>query len=116
MISGVAQVIGMKPIFRSRFSSARGLSCAIACMEPIGSTDAIAARAVLAPTALQEAPAQAIVGEQRRTRAASTNSSDRRSVLTGPGSGTAPAWGSASPSAWRTPHCAHAAPRRRYRS
>ena len=50
MISGVAQVIGMKPIFSSFFSSAP-LSCAMACRLATGSTLAMAAMAVPLPTA-----------------------------------------------------------------
>ncbi len=50
MISGDAQVIAMKPIFRSFFSTG-ARSCAMACSDvsmPAGSAAAIAARAVLA--------------------------------------------------------------------
>ncbi len=50
MMIGVAQVIGMNPILRSRFSSGPGLSCASARAAPIGNTDASTAPAVAAPT------------------------------------------------------------------
>ncbi len=42
MMSGLAQVIGMKPIFRSFFSGGF-LSCAIASSAPNGKSDATAA-------------------------------------------------------------------------
>jgi hypothetical protein len=50
MMIGVAQVIGMKPTFRSFFSSGPGLSCASVLATDIGKTDASAADAVAAPT------------------------------------------------------------------
>jgi hypothetical protein len=81
MISGVAQVIGMKPILSSRFSSEPGLSCAIACIAPIGRTEAIAARAVLTPTACKKRRRKPSCGNSALTSAASTKSSERRSAL-----------------------------------
>ena len=51
MMSGVAQVIGMKPIFKSFFSSG-ALSCAIAVNAPNGNKLAIAPSAVEDPTLL----------------------------------------------------------------
>ena len=53
MISGVAQLIGMKPIFRFFFSSGP-FSSAIACSDCSGSTLAMAAIAVPMPTALRK--------------------------------------------------------------
>ncbi len=50
MISGLAQVIEMKPIFRSFFSGGF-FSCAMASSAPNGKTEATAAYAVDAPTA-----------------------------------------------------------------
>ena len=50
MMSGVAQVIGMKPIFKLGFSSGP-LSWAMACKLATGNTLAMAAMAVFLPTA-----------------------------------------------------------------
>src|SRR5437867_2842900 len=50
MMIGVAQVIGMKPTFRSFFSGGPGLSWASVLAADIGKTDATAADAVAAPT------------------------------------------------------------------
>ena len=50
MMIGVAQVIGMKPTFRSFFSGGPALSCASAFATPRGKTEASAAAAVEAPT------------------------------------------------------------------
>src|SRR5215470_10146454 len=55
MMIGVAHVIGMNPILRSRFSGGPGLSCAIAFATAIGNTEASAAVAVVEPTAARNA-------------------------------------------------------------
>jgi hypothetical protein len=73
MISGVAQVMGMKPIFRSFFSSG-ALSWAMACSAPMGSTLAMAARAVLAPTAFRKPRRTLSTGNSALTRLASMKS------------------------------------------
>src|SRR5882672_1607485 len=65
MMSGVAQVIGMKPIFRSFFSSAP-LSCAIASSAPKGTRPEIAASAVDEP-----------IADRNRLRVASSGNSAR---------------------------------------
>lgn len=80
MISGVAQVIAMKPIFRSVFSSGF-LSCAIACNDATGSTFASAARAVLAPTARKKARRTSSTGNSAFISVASTKSCDSSSGL-----------------------------------
>ncbi len=73
MISGVAQVIGMKPIFRSVFSSAP-FSCAMACRLATGSTLAMAAMAVPLPTARRKRRRTSSCGNSALTRVASMNS------------------------------------------
>jgi hypothetical protein len=73
MIKGVAQVIGMKPIFRSFFSIAP-LSCAIASSAPKGNIEATAAIAWVAHRA-QEATALAIA--RKRALSAATCSACR---------------------------------------
>ena len=83
MINGVAQVMAMKPILRSFFSSGAGVA-AIASSAPIGSSDAIAARAVVAPTAFR-----------KRRRSVSFGSSALTSVLS-----TRPCSVAGSASAW----------------
>ncbi|MCY1368026.1 hypothetical protein D9M68_743940 [compost metagenome] len=73
MISGVAQVMGMKPILRLVFSSAP-LSCAMACMVPTGSTLAMAAMAVPLPTARRNRRRCSSCGNSAFTSVASMNS------------------------------------------
>ena len=73
MIRGVAQVIGMKPIFRSFFSSAP-FSWAMACRLATGNTLAMAAMAVLLPTARRKRRRTASWGKMALTRVASMNS------------------------------------------
>jgi hypothetical protein len=97
MISGVAQVMAMKPIFRSFFSSG-ALSWAMACSEvsaPMGSTEAMAARAVLAPTAFRKPRRTLSTGNRALTMAASMKSRDSSSGL----------WAAAAcwPGAWSWP-------------
>ena len=81
MMSGVAQVMGMKPILRSFFSIGP-LSCAMACRLATGSTLAIAAEAVRRPTALRKRRRRASCGNSALTRAASTKrlASDSKSA------------------------------------
>ena len=74
MISGVAQVIGMKPILRLVFSSAPCFSCAMACMLATGNTLAMAAMAVPLPTALMKRRRTASCGNSALTSVASMNS------------------------------------------
>ena len=71
MISGVAQVMAMKPIFRSFFSSGPGVA-AIASSAPIGSSEAIAARAVFAPTAFRKRRRSVSFGNSALTSVLST--------------------------------------------
>ena len=76
MISGVAQVIGMKPIFRLVFSSEPGFlpaSCAMACMLATGSRLEIAAMAVPLPTARRKRRRTASCGKIALTSVASMN-------------------------------------------
>ena len=80
MISGVAQVMAMKPIFRSFFSGVP-LSCAMACSEAMGSTEAMAARAVLAPTARKKPRRTLSTGNSALTRLASMNAREASSRL-----------------------------------
>ena len=54
MINGVAQVIAIKPIFKSGFSNG-AFSCAIACKDPIGKKPDNALIAPPAPTAFKNA-------------------------------------------------------------
>jgi hypothetical protein len=61
----------MKPIFRSFFSSGP-FSCAMACSAPSGSTDMIAARAVLAPTARRKLRRTLSIGNSAFMRLASS--------------------------------------------
>jgi hypothetical protein len=75
MISGLAQVMAMKPILRSFFSSGPR-SCAMACSAPMGSTDAMAARAVLTPTAFRKPRRTLSTGNSALTSAASMKSRD----------------------------------------
>ena len=79
MISGVAQVMGMKPIFRSFFSSAPVVPCAIACSDAMGSTLEMAAIAVLRPTAFRKRRRSASCGNSAFTSAASTKLADSAS-------------------------------------
>ena len=72
MISGVAQVMGMKPIFRSFFSGAP-LSCAIACRLAMGSTLPMAAIAVRRPTARRNLRRCASCGKSAFISVASMN-------------------------------------------
>ncbi len=96
MISGVAQVIGMKPIFRSFFSTAPPLpaSCAIACRLAIGNTLPTAAIAVWRPTALMKLRRSASCGNSAFISVASTNSFDSASTsaLTPRALSSAAAW------------------------
>ena len=73
MMSGVAQVMGMKPIFRLVFSSAP-FSWAMACMLATGNTLAMAAMAVLLPTAFRKRRRTASCGNNALTSVASMNS------------------------------------------
>ena len=73
MISGVAQVIGMKPIFKSFFSSAF-LSWAMACRLARGSTLPMAAIAVPLPTARRKRRRMSSCGNRALTSVASMNS------------------------------------------
>jgi hypothetical protein len=95
MISGLAHVMAMNPIFRSFFSSGPR-SCAMACSAPMGRTDAMAARAVFAPTAFRKRRRTLSTGNSAFTRLASTNSADSCSGLA--------AAGPCSPGAWSAPH------------
>ena len=70
MISGVAQVIAMKPILRSFFSSG-AFSCAIACKEPTGKKPERALIAPPVPTAFKNARRRASCGKSALTRLAS---------------------------------------------
>ena len=73
MMSGVAQVIGMKPIFKLGFS--RGpFSCAMACRLATGSTLAMAAMAVFWPTARKKFRRSWSCGNKALTKVASMNS------------------------------------------
>ncbi len=84
MISGVAQVIAMKPIFRSRFSSGpppfAPPSCAIASSAPSGSSEVIAARAVVAPTACRKRRRRGSLGSSAFTSVASMKSREKPSA------------------------------------
>ena len=74
MISGVAQVIGMKPILRLVFSSSPGFlpaSCAIACMLATGSRLEMAAIAVPLPTARKKRLRTSSCGKMALTKVAS---------------------------------------------
>ncbi len=71
MMIGVAQVIGMKPTFRSFFSGAPPAAKASAAVR-IGNTSASAAAAVVAPTALRNARRCTALGNIARIRPAST--------------------------------------------
>ena len=62
MMSGVAQVMGMKPTLRSFFSSLP-FSCAMASRAPRGKTLAMAAIAVFAPTARRKRRRSASFGK-----------------------------------------------------
>lgn len=75
MISGVAQLMGMKPIFRLVFSSGPR-SSAIACSDVSGSTLEMAAIAVPTPTAWRKRRRVTSLGKSARTAAASTKSCD----------------------------------------
>jgi hypothetical protein len=79
MISGVAQVVGMKPIFRSFFSSAPPLSWAMACRLATGNTLPMAAMALPLPTARKKRRRTASCGNSALTRLASMKSLDSAS-------------------------------------
>ena len=72
MISGLAQVMGMKPIFSSFFSSGF-LSWAMACSDAMGSTLAMAPIAVRRPTALRKARRTGSCGNSALISVASMN-------------------------------------------
>lgn len=72
MISGLAQVMGMKPIFRSFFSRPF-FSCAMACKLAIGSTLAMAAIAVRRPTPFRKARRTGSCGNSALISVASMN-------------------------------------------
>ena len=92
MMSGDAQVIGIKPSLRSFFSS-EPLSWAIASSAPSGNSDAIAARAVLAPTAFKKPRRTLSTGNSALTMVASIKLCDTDcSVCT-----------ACSPGAWSSP-------------
>ena len=82
MMIGVAQVIGMKPIFRSFFSGAPPWAKASRAT-PSGSTDEIAAIAVPAPTVLRKSRRWASTGKTARRTAASTTRFQRSSSPVG---------------------------------
>jgi hypothetical protein len=67
MMSGVAHVIGMKPIFKFVFSSGP-LSCAMACKLATGNTLAMAAMAVFLPTARKKLRRSASCGNKALTK------------------------------------------------
>src|SRR5207248_864154 len=71
MISGVAQVIGMKPIFRSGFSGLP-FSCASASSVPNGNSDDTTALAADAPTAVRNLRLSACCGNSARMTAVSS--------------------------------------------
>ena len=77
MISGVAQVMGMKPIFRLVFSREPAFlpaSCAMACMLATGNTLAMAAMAVPLPTARKKSRRTFSCGKIAFIKVASMNS------------------------------------------
>ena len=69
-MSGVAQVIGIKPTLSSFFSKG-AFSCAIACNAPIGNTVLSALSALPEPTALKKARRFNSDGNKALTRLAS---------------------------------------------
>ena len=73
MMSGVAQVIGMKPILRLVFSKGP-LLCAKACKLATGNTLAMAAMAVFLPTARKNRRRSSSCGNSDLTKVASMNS------------------------------------------
>ena len=78
MMRGDAQVIGMKPSLRSFFSSGpMPLSWAMASSAPSGKSEAIAARAVLAPTALKKPRRTLSTGNSALTMVASMKLCDK---------------------------------------
>src|SRR4030095_4552465 len=70
MMIGVAQVMGMKPTLRSRFSGGPSLSWASALAAASGKTEASAAAAVPAPTCLRKSrrPENTASRSERSTR------------------------------------------------
>jgi hypothetical protein len=73
MIKGLAQVMAMKPILRSFFSGVPR-SWAMACKAPTGNKEAIAARAVPAPTAFKKLRRTLSTGNKDFTSVASMKS------------------------------------------
>jgi hypothetical protein len=71
MMSGVAQVIGMKPIFKSVFSGLP-LACASASSAPNGKNVESTALAVEAPTARRKRRRTASTGNSARIAAVSS--------------------------------------------
>ena len=80
MMSGLAQVIAIKPIFKSFFSF-EPLSSANACKALKGKTELIAALAVFAPTALKKPRRTESTGNSAFTKAASIKSLEVCSTL-----------------------------------
>ena len=79
MMIGVAQVMGMKPTFRSFFSGAAAWAKASMAV-PSGKNCEIAARAVEAPTARRKARRALSCGMSARTTADSTTRAKRASI------------------------------------
>ena len=80
MIKGLAHVIAMNPIFKSFFSR-EPLSCAMASNAPKGIMEAIAALAVLAPTALKKFLRTESTGKRALINAASIKLREVSSTL-----------------------------------
>ena len=95
---GVAQVMGRKPILTSGFSSG-ALSWVMAVSVPSGSTLAMAAMAVLRPTARRNARRRAASGKRARSAADSSALALRFSSLGVPRVNSA----SCSPALWLPP-------------
>ena len=87
MIRGLAQVIGMKPIFRSVFSRLPPFSWAIASSAPKGTRVEIAAQAVDAPTTERKRRRSPSSGKMARITAPCTTR--RLSPSTSPGASAA---------------------------
>ena len=81
MMSGVAQVMAIKPILMLLFSSEPFFSCAIACNWLIGNREEIADIAVAPPTARKKLRRTLSCGNNAFTKVASTKSCESVSGL-----------------------------------